>query len=196
MVAPILYEQGTKFGKWTVLNEGPSSSQGKTWLCKCECGFERNVLGTRLRSGKSNSCGCDSIKATQQALWKGHGDISLTLFNSYKKGAANRNLIFDITIEQAWNLFLQQNKRCALTGLSLEMFSYVDHYDYCAKGSKGGITGKRSHGTASLDRIDSNKGYTISNIQWIHKDINRMKMNMDQDYFLKLCKQIVDHLSN
>ena len=27
----------------------------------------------------------------------------------------------------------------------------------------------------SLDRIDSSKGYTKDNIQWIHKDINKMK---------------------
>ena len=30
-------------------------------------------------------------------------------------------------------------------------------------------------GTASLDRIDSTKGYVRGNIQWVHKDINWFK---------------------
>ena len=47
---------GQKFGKWTVLEYVGKS----TWLCRCECGTERNIEGANLRRGKTTSCGCIS----------------------------------------------------------------------------------------------------------------------------------------
>ena len=44
--------------------------------------------------------------------------------------------------------------------------------------------------TASLDRIDSDGAYTIDNVQWIHKDINRMKSNLKQENFIEYCRLI------
>jgi hypothetical protein len=41
--------------------------------------------------------------------------------------------------------------------------------------------------TASLDRIDSSKGYTIENVQWVHAIINNMKWDMPQSEFLSFC---------
>jgi hypothetical protein len=82
-------------------------------------------------------------------------------------------LSFDISIEEAWNLFLKQDRTCALSGLVLEF------------GKKG-----RELGTASLDRIDSKEGYTTDNIQWVHKDVNKMKMDFDEERLLLLCEKI------
>lgn len=44
--------------------------------------------------------------------------------------------------------------------------------------------------TASLDRIDSSRGYEIDNIQWVHKDVNKMKMGLSQNEFIDICKII------
>ena len=54
---------GQKFGRWTVLNRAedyisPKGHHIIQWLCKCDCGNYRNVLGSTLRQGKSKSCGC------------------------------------------------------------------------------------------------------------------------------------------
>ncbi len=46
------------------------------------------------------------------------------------------------------------------------------------------------HKNASLDRIDNTKGYTIDNIQWVHKDINWMKGTFTQDQFIELCGSV------
>lgn len=45
---------GKSFGRWTVLERVP----GNKWLCRCQCGTEREVYGTTLRNGLSASCGC------------------------------------------------------------------------------------------------------------------------------------------
>lgn len=48
-------------------------------------------------------------------------------------------------------------------------------------------------GVASLDRIDSSQGYIKGNVQWVHKDINKMKFDLSQDRFLELCNIIVQN---
>ena len=50
---------GQKFGQWVVLSRANNSLEGRAqWLCECECGTQRVVLGKSLRSGSSTSCGC------------------------------------------------------------------------------------------------------------------------------------------
>ena len=48
--------------------------------------------------------------------------------------------------------------------------------------------------TASLDRIDSNKGYIKGNVQFISTAINYMKNNMSNEDTIKLCKIIAKHI--
>ena len=48
-------------------------------------------------------------------------------------------------------------------------------------------------GTASLDRIDSSRGYVIDNIQWVHKDINWLKNDWSQKEFIELCSRVANH---
>lgn len=50
---------GQQFGKLTVLERnGTSRSRQAVWLCKCECGNTKNVQSYDLRSGNTQSCGC------------------------------------------------------------------------------------------------------------------------------------------
>lgn len=47
--------------------------------------------------------------------------------------------------------------------------------------------------TASLDRIDSSKGYVKNNVQWVHKTINIMKQAQSNEEFIKLCRDITNY---
>jgi hypothetical protein len=115
--------------------------------------------------------------------WNGHGEISGGIFGSIKRGAMLRGLSFEITKEDIWHLFKKQNGKCALSGL-----------DICLpRSDEERITGIY---TASLDRIDSSIGYTINNIQWVHKFINRMKTNLKEEEFLFLCSRVTDYNKN
>jgi len=50
---------GQIFGRWTVLRFAGRRSNGKNfWLCRCECGAEKEIVTQGLRGGDSKSCGC------------------------------------------------------------------------------------------------------------------------------------------
>lgn len=53
---------GAKIGGWTVIEEIPKVGSERKWLCRCDCGTERQVLDRSLRYGKSTSCGCKSAR--------------------------------------------------------------------------------------------------------------------------------------
>jgi len=47
--------------------------------------------------------------------------------------------------------------------------------------------------TPSIDRIDSSKGYTDDNIQWVGASINNAKATLDNNDFIELCADIARH---
>jgi hypothetical protein len=112
---------------------------------------------------------------------KTFGEISGKYWSSLKKNAKKRNIQITVTIEEAWLIFLKQNRRCFYTGLK------ITHKKYLKRINNKDIY---SLGTASLDRKNSNLDYTKENIQWVHKDVNYMKMSLNEKYFIKLCKLI------
>lgn len=161
---------GKRFGKLIVLSkENSSQDRMSRWLCQCDCGNKHITRMRNLKNGDCKSCGC--AKLTR------FGDLNGSYFWRSKNGAKNRGLVFEITIKDAWDKFLQQKEKCAISGLPIKLCK-----DYRDKTQ-----------TASLDRIDSTKGYTLDNIQWIHKDINRMKMDMEEKIFFDWIKVIYEH---
>lgn len=54
-------EAGSRYGRLTVLRRYDTpqpSGVGAYWLCRCDCGTEVAILGIKLRSGNTRSCGC------------------------------------------------------------------------------------------------------------------------------------------
>lgn len=50
---------GRQFGKLTVIKQiGQNQWKNSIWLCKCECGGEKEVLYQRLTQHQTKSCGC------------------------------------------------------------------------------------------------------------------------------------------
>ena len=175
-----------QFGKLTVISEHSKSRNGHIrYVCKCECGNETNVLGTHLRQGNTKSCGCAVPRGTDHKDWNGVGQISGAFWYDHIVRSANgkgKRKVIDLTIdkEYAWNLFEEQDGKCALSGLVLKF----------PKKSKD------TSWTASLDRIDSSKGYIEGNVQWVHKDINMMKRTYSQEYFVYLCNLVAKENGN
>lgn len=176
-----------KYGKIEVIEVIPPNKDEtlKVWkraahvYCKCDCGNYKTYPANYFAKGITLSCGCDKgyydkISGNKSVRYTGYKEISGT----YWKSIFERDKEVSITIEEAWEIYLKQNRKCALSGMDISF-------------SKG----KKYPQTASIDRIDSTKGYVKDNIQWLHKDINRIKSDLKQDYFIELCRKVSNETS-
>ena len=58
---------GQVFGKLTVIEcAGKLDGRRYHWLCRCECGNEKVILGASLASGNTKSCGCGKYDGLKQ----------------------------------------------------------------------------------------------------------------------------------
>ena len=164
------------FGKLKVLHEDLSNDHKHTkWVCECECGVIKSISGDHLRRTLIVSCGCKN-------RLKKNGDISSSLWynitsSKISKRSKRRNLDFNLTKEYVYKLFLEQQDKCALSGVDITLPTRWNGSDY----------------TASLDRIDNTKGYIKGNVQWLHKHVNIMKNSFPQEMFIYLCNKITEN---
>jgi hypothetical protein len=171
--------EGQKFGKYTIINGNIELNREAQILCLCECGVENYVSCWTLLNGKSKGClKCNNPRPGEtNPLWGGFKNISGKYYGRIKRNAIKRNIIFDITIEYINQVLVEQDFKCNLSKIPIYFSgSKIDNYE----------------ATASIDRIDSDKGYIVGNIQWIHKDINLMKNHFNQNYFLDICEKITN----
>jgi hypothetical protein len=175
---------GKKYRKLTVLKRVDSNRYGKSkWLCQCECGKTIITTQNNLHNKKTKSCSCFGRISRSKRSWKGYKEISSSFLTGIRHHAKRKKRIFNITLKEIWNLFLKQNRKCSLSGQELY---FPDRLLYSS-------SEKRRLGTASLDRIDSKKGYTIDNVQWVHKNINMAKQNKSDFDFIQMCHTVSDY---
>lgn len=134
---------GQKFGKWLVV--GYSVKSRKKWRCVCDCGTERDVSGSSLRNGSSQSCGCVPRS-------KKHGQCDSSLYK-----------IWGSMIQRCVNPNSGGYENYGGRGIGV-----------CERWRKSFVAFKEDMGDRptdqhSLDRIDNNAGYCKENCRWSTK---------------------------
>ncbi len=61
-------EIGNRYGRLTVIAAAKTTNSRSMWLCKCDCGNEKLVMGKLLRNGHVTSCGCINNKVDRTGL--------------------------------------------------------------------------------------------------------------------------------
>lgn len=146
--------------------------------CLCDCGIYVNRRYNLLQTNKTNHCGC-----SRKLPWEGVGEVPARYLAGLILSAKHRDIYFDannVTLDFLWELFLKQDRKCAISGIDIYFQSKIKKYypiDW----------------TASLDRIDSNLPYITTNVQWVHKVVNEMKVDYNLKYFINLCKKVSDY---
>lgn len=167
---------GEKINKWIVVDSAVLRKYGRAYIrvrCSCENKTEFDLPYSHLDSKKSLGC----KKCSRSFTCKGFEMITGTFWAMIKSGAEKRGIEFNLNIKDMWELYLKQDGKCALSGVSINFEP---------------ATGKHeSLRTCSLDRIDSEQGYINGNVQWVHKDINIMKNRFDENYFKNMISKIM-----
>lgn len=175
---------GKLINDWEIIGYSHLNNKGEQyWDAKCKCGYISKIRVYPLIKGISKACRhCRPQSNTGQLSpwWKGTCNFSITFFGTMRDGAKSRNLEFSITPEYIQEIFNKQDGKCIYSGLSLKFPENVRDFTK----------------TASLDRIDSKKGYIENNVQWVHKTINKMKQDLTEDEFLKFCYLIASNNKN
>jgi hypothetical protein len=94
-----------------------------------------------------------------------------------RNGARARDISIDMSIEDAWASYTSQQGECYYTG---EPIRFAKDWN-------------DEKGTASLDRTYSDiRSYSASNTKWVHKIIQKMKLDLAPEEFIKRCCQVAD----
>jgi hypothetical protein len=151
---------GQTLGHWTVLQRVENSKSGKArFLCRCECGTERAVVGESLtRKRGTRSCGCQKLELIARAKTK-HGHA--------RKGAPSPEYSAYIhMLARCYNTKGKDYLRYGGRGITV-----CDRWRF-GEGGKGGFEcfladmGTKPSDKHSLDRIDVNGKYEPSGCRW------------------------------
>jgi hypothetical protein len=157
---------GSKFTRWTVVSEAdPKFYEGPKgivnhpyWNCICECGTERQVRQTVLRSGKSRSCGCLHDEELGSRKLK-HG---------YAAGGVIRPeyYVWQAMVARCVNPKIRMYPHYGGRGITvcerwLKFENFLEDM------------GNRPSDDHSLDRIENDKGYEYGNCRWAVPEVQQ-----------------------
>lgn len=171
---------GCKFDYLTVIEYAGD----RKWLCECECGGRKVIDGGELRRKPTvhrpnvRHCGCKTpeLRATN-TLPPGVAMRNKVLYR-YKQDASNRGYSWELTDEEAIQLFSEDCFYCGEVPSNEERSpKYNDGFTY-----------------NGIDRKNNDKGYTPDDVVTCCKTCNYMKRAMGLDEFLSKIAQITRHM--
>lgn len=148
---------GQKFNRWTVIRRVKSAKSNYIlWECICECGEKRALPGYTLRKGRSKSCGCLARENVKKRNHKKHGCSNTKIYNTW------RNMIDRCSNpkDHNFNNYGGRGIKVCDRWLKFENF-YIDMIESYMKHIE-----KYGEKDTSIDRMNVNGDYTLSNCRW------------------------------
>lgn len=149
------------------------------WYKPCpSCGDEQSYLRRNyaiMSYNEGKECKACSNRKPENNSHKGwiKGVLRSSFAYKYQANAALRGIDWEVAYEYLADLLIEQDFKCALTGWDIDAMEV-------------------NKNTASLDRIDSSKGYVKGNVQWVSKMVNMSKQQYTQEEFIDMCTAVAD----
>lgn len=151
------------------------------YLCKCDCGKDKIISWSSLRTGRAKSCGCKNSGILLSRIQKPEGEAAFNqLFATYKCSAKSRGLEFNLDKERFKEITKQNCEYCGIPPFR----SIINRF--------ANMNGTYIYN--GIDRVDSSKGYIEGNIVPCCRNCNVMKMNLSLEEFTEHIERIYSHL--
>jgi len=157
----------------------------KESICVCLiCNETDSNLFYKSRKSKCKKCLSNEYKnredktdyVEKQKKWRSKNILHFRV-ESAKHRAKRNNIDFELTDEIVKDKIEQQGGLCFISKQPLSYF-------------------ENDWNSLSLDRLDSNLGYTVQNTIIVTKFVNNSKNNLSLDDYLKLIKLVCDNINN
>jgi hypothetical protein len=175
---------GLRYHRLVVIKRHPNINGKVMWECVCDCGTETIVRGdafTQKASNHTRSCGCLQKEKAAENGKKGYLGFNVYLKNcvllNYKQRADKHGIEFKLSREEFMSFL---DKSCA----------------YCGNKNTNTMKNRRNKEVLKyngIDRIDSNKGYSLDNTVSCCNVCNYAKSDMGKQEFLSWLKRAYEY---
>lgn len=167
---------GQQFGHLIVIKPAAiQGTNGRKWICQCDCGNIKEVLGAHLRKGHTRSCGCLFKEARPHRVRVPDSRTAArSLISRYKQGARQRKYEWGLSNEEFAALI---RSNCFYCGTAPSRLHRVILYN-------------------GIDRLDNKKGYTTTNAVPSCSTCNFAKYTMSLEEFKNWIERVYIHMFN
>lgn len=162
------FAAGDKFNLLTPIKAAGLSARGHVlWMFHCDCGKDRVIPASAVKSGQIKSCGCLRTHTYEESYFISVMGYPSRFFHIWKKNYSDGCPI---------DLFIRMSQ---------------DPCYYCGRVGINDYGGTRYNG---LDRLSSSRDHSPDNIVTCCKTCNYMKREMEVEEFLTHIERIRSHL--
>lgn len=178
---------GKRFGTLVVTKRAPNRKYGRqshvAWECICDCGKIHTVTGANLFRS-TRSCGCSRNESIRKSNQKERGYNGLTIvFNDYRSSSRRRGLEFKLSREEIGDLV---SRNCSYCNSPPRVKLYKRH--------RSNVAAEHANFPHNgLDRLDSDLGYTLSNVVTCCDICNYAKRELSESEFLAWVEKVYNN---
>ncbi len=175
---------GKRFGRLTVLARHGSRGSAALWLCRCDCGREKEVVSNCLRDGYTRSCGCSrstgpGSRPSYRCSKQPGSAARKAVLKGYRLSAKYRGLEWSLSDSEFSDLTQRECEYCGAKPSATRVVSRNGSFTY-----------------NGIDRVDNSLGYVMSNVVPCCYTCNHAKHNMTRAAFIAWIERLVSRWTN